>query len=153
MEKIGKIITIVLWSLVIVSVILIISLMANINEANETDPAMLSWINSNLIWVYILLAISSGLVVFFAIFHTISDKKSAQQGLISVLFLGGVALVSYLLASPEIPQFLGVDKFIADGLTGQTVKLVDTGLIATYIMLAISVLAFVAGPIIRIVRK
>ncbi len=153
MEKIGKKITIVLWALVIVSVILIISLMVNINESNEQDPAMLSWINTNLIWVYLLLAISAGLAIFFAIFHTLSDKKAAKGGLISLAFLGGVALISYLIASPEIPQFLGVEKFIADGLDGQTMKLVDTGLIATYIMLAISVLAFIAGPIIRIVRK
>lgn len=153
MEKIGKRITIVLWALMIVSIILIISLMANINSDNDKDPAMLNWINTNLIWVYILLAVSTGLAIFFAIFHTVSDRNSAKQGLVSVLFLGGVALVSYLLASPEIPQFLGVEKFIAGGLNGRTVKLVDTGLIATYIMLAIAVLAFIAGPIIRIVRK
>lgn len=153
MEKIGKKITIVLWALVIVSVILIVTLMANINPDNDQDPAMLSWINTNLIWVYILGIIAAGLAVLFAIYHTLSDKKAAKGGLISLVFLGGVALISYVMASPEIPQFLGVDKFIAEGLDGQTIKLVDTGLIALYIMLAISVLAFVAGPIIRIVRK
>jgi len=153
MEKIGKKITIVLWALVIVSIILIVSLMANINSDNDKDSAMLSWINYNLVWVYILLAVAAGLAILFAIFHTVSDKQAAKDGLISVLFLGGVALISYVLASPEIPQFLGVEKFIAGGLNGQTMKWVDTGLIATYIMLSIAVLAFIAGPIIRIVRK
>ncbi|HSO86046.1 MAG TPA: hypothetical protein VLQ91_05815 [Draconibacterium sp.] len=153
MEKIGKKITIVLWVLVIVSVILIVSLMANINPSNDQDPAMLSWINANLIWVYILGIIAAGLAVLFAIYHTVSDKQAAKGGLISLAFLGGVALISYLSASPEIPQFLGVDKFIAAGLNGQTMKFVDTGLIALYIMLAISILGFIVGPIIRIVRK
>ncbi len=153
MEKIGKKITIVLWALVVVSIILTVSLMANINPDNDQDPAMLSWINTNLIWVYILGIVAAGLAVLFAIFQTLSDKKATKNGLISLAFLGGVALISYLLASPEIPQFLGVDKFIADGLNGQTMKLVDTGLIALYFMLAISVLAFIVGPIIRIVRK
>jgi hypothetical protein len=153
MEKIGKKITIVLWVLVIVSVILIVSLMANINPDNDQDPAMLSWINTNLLWVYLLGIIAAGLAVLFAIYHTVSDKKAAKGGLISLAFLAGVALISYVLASPDIPQFLGVDKFIADGLNSQTMKLVDTGLIALYIMLAISVLAFVVGPIIRVVRK
>ncbi|MDK0566399.1 hypothetical protein P6O77_15595, partial [Clostridium perfringens] len=88
-----------------------------------------------------------------AIYHTVSDKQAAKGGLISLAFLGGVALISYLSASPEIPQFLGVDKFIAAGLNGQTMKFVDTGLIALYIMLAISILGFIVGPIIRIVRK
>jgi len=152
MEKIGKKITIVLWALVIVSVILIISLMANISE-NEQDPAMLSWINTNLVWVYILGIIAAGLAILFAIYHTVSDKKAAKGGLIAVAFLGGVALISYLMASPEIPQFLGVEKFVSEGLDGKTVKLVDTGLIALYFMLAISVLSFIAGPIIRIVKK
>ena len=49
MEKIGKKITIVLWALVIVSVILTVSLMTNINADNDQDPTMLSWINTNLI--------------------------------------------------------------------------------------------------------
>ena len=153
MEKIGKKITIVLWALVIVTIILTISLMANINPDNDQDPTMLSWINTNLIWVYILGIIAAGLAVLFAVYQTLSDKKAAKSGFISLAFLGGVALISYLLASPEIPQFLGVDKFIAEGLNGQTMKLVDTGLIALYIMLAISILAFIVGPIIRIVRK
>jgi len=153
MEKIGKKITIVLWALVVVSVILIVSLMANINPDNDQDPAMLSWINTNLIWVYILGIVAAGLAVLFAIYHTLSDKKAAKGGLISLAFLGGVALISYVMASPEIPQFLGVDKFITEGLDGQTMKLVDTGLIALYIMLAISILAFIVGPIIRVVRK
>jgi len=152
MEKIGKKITIVLWALVIVSLLLIISLMANISE-NEQDPSMLSWINTNLVWVYILGIIAAGLAVLFAIYHTLSDKKAAKGGLIAVAFLGGVALISYLMASPEIPQFLGVEKFVSEGLDGKTVKLVDTGIIALYFMLAISVLAFIAGPIIRIVKK
>ncbi len=151
MEKIGKKITIVLWALVIITLILIISLMANINEANETDPDMLSWINTNLIWVYILLAVAAGLAILFAIYQTLSDKKAAKGGIISLAFLGGVAVVSFVLSSPEIPQFIGVDKFIADGLTPQTIKLVDTGLIATYIMLAISVLTILLGPVIRLV--
>jgi hypothetical protein len=54
MEKIGKMITIVLWALIIVSAILVVSLVANINDLNDADPDMLNWINANLIWVYIL---------------------------------------------------------------------------------------------------
>lgn len=151
MEKIGKKVTIVLWALIIVSAVLVISLITNINDVNESDPAMLSWINANLIWVYILGIVGAGIAVFFALFHTLSSKQAAKGGLISLIFMAAVALIAYLLASPEIPQFIGVDKFIADGLTTQTIKLVDTGLIATYILFAIAVLTILLGPVIRLV--
>ena len=152
MEKTGKIVTIILWVLIGVSVILSISLVANISD-NEQDPNMLSWININLIWVYILGIVGAGLALFFAIFHTVTSKEAAKKGLTSVLFLASVVLVSYLLASPEMPKFIGAEKFIAEGLTGKTIKLVDTGLIALYIMLAISVLVFIFSPFIRLIRK
>jgi hypothetical protein len=151
MGKISKIITIVLWALIIVSAILIVSLVANINDTNDADPAMLSWINANLVWVYVLLIVGAGIATLFGLFHTVTNKQAAKSGLISLLFMGSVALVAYLLASPEIPQFIGIDKFIAEGLTGDTVKLVDTGLLATYILIAIAVLSIALGPLIRLV--
>ena len=150
MEKIGKKVTIVLWALIIVSAVLVISMIANISE-NDADHVRLSWININLIWVYILGVVGAGIAVVFALFHTLSSKQAAKGGLISLIFMGAVALIAYLLASPEIPQFIGVDKFIANGLTTQTIKLVDTGLIATYILFAIAVLTILLGPVIRLV--
>jgi len=150
MEKIGKIITIVLWALIIVSAVLVVSLLANLSEI-ETDPAMLSWINANLVWVYILGILGAGIAVVFALWHTVTSKAAAKSGAISVGFMAVVALAAYVLASPEIPQFIGVDKFIAEGLTQQTIKLVDTGLIATYILFGIAIISIVLGPVIRLV--
>jgi cation transport ATPase len=153
MSKTGKIVTIVLWALLIVSAILIISLVVNINEDVDTDPAMLSWVNTNLIWAYILVIFGAGVAVFASLFHMFTDKKAAKGGLISLAFLGVVALISYLLASPEIPQFIGVDKFIADGtLNEQVAKLVDTGLYATYILLVLAVLAVASSSVMRLFR-
>jgi hypothetical protein len=150
MEKLGKIVSIVLWALIIVSAVLVVSLLANLSES-ETDPAMLSWINANLVWVYILGIIGAGIAVFFGLLHTVTSKQAAKSGIISLAFMGTVALVAFLLASPEMPQFIGIDKFIADGLTANTVKLVDAGLIATYILFVIAVISIVVGPVIRLV--
>ena len=62
--------------------------------------------------------------------------------------MGAVALVSYLLASPEMPQFLGANKFINDGtLTTQVAKMVDTGLYATYILLGIAILSILVTAV------
>ncbi|WP_167605103.1 hypothetical protein [Maribellus sediminis] len=153
MGKIGKIVTIILWALLIVSAILIVSLVVNINTEVDTDPAMLSWINSNLIWAYILVAIGAGVAIVASLLHMFTDKKAAKGGLISIAFLGVVGLISYLIASPEIPQFVGVDKFIADGSLNESIaKLVDTGLYATYILLGLAVLAVVSSSVFRLFR-
>ena len=56
MAKAGKIVTIILWALLIVSAVLVISLMVNISDV-ETDPTMLGWVNTNLVWAYILIAL------------------------------------------------------------------------------------------------
>ena len=153
MNKTGKIVTIVLWVLLIISSILIISLMVNINEEVETDPAMSSWVNSNLVWAYILVVFGAGVAILAGLFHTVSDKKAAKGGIISLAFLGAVALISYLLASPEIPSFIGVDKFLNDGtLTEGVAKMVDAGLYATYILLAIAILSIAMSSVMRLFR-
>jgi len=153
MGKIGKIVTIVLWVLLIISSVLIISLMVNINEEVKTDPTMGTWVNSNLVWAYILIAFGAGVAIIAGLFHTVTDKKAAKGGIISLVFLGVVALVSYLLASPEIPQFIGVDKFINDGtLTESVAKMVDAGLYATYILLAIAILSIASSSVMRLFR-
>jgi len=152
MIKLGKIVTILLWLLILVSGILIVSLMVNISE-NEADPTMGSWINSNLIWAYILMAIGAGIAIFASLFHMVTDINAAKKGLISILFLGVVFVLAYLLASDTIPQFIGVQKFINDGtLTPQVAKLVDAGLYAMYILLALAVLSILFSSINRVFK-
>ncbi len=153
MGKTAKIVTIILWALLIVSAVLIVSLVVNINEEVETDPAMLSWVNSNLVWAYILVAVGAGVAVLSGLFHMFTDKKAAKGGITSIVFLGVVALISYLIASPEIPQFVGVDKFLADGTLNESVaRLVDTGLYATYILLALAIVAVASSSVMRLFR-
>ena len=151
MGKIGKIVTIILWVLIVVSAVLVISLIANIGE--DTDAVMGGWIDTNLVWAYILIAFGAGAAVLAGLFHTITNKKALKGGIISLVFMGAIALISYLLASPEIPQFPGVDKIISEGtLTEGVSKMVDTGLIATYILLAIAILSIVVTPVVRLFK-
>jgi hypothetical protein len=112
-----------------------------------------SWINTNLVWAYILVAIGAGVAIIASLLHMFTDKKAARGGIISIIFLGLVALVAYLLASPEIPQFIGVDRFINDGTLNERVaKLVDTGLIATYILLALAILSIAFSSVSRLFK-
>jgi hypothetical protein len=152
MNKVGRFVTILLWVLLIVSAVLIVSMMVNISE-NDADPTMGSWINSNLVWTYILMAIGAGIAVLAGIYQMVTDINAAKKGLISFVFLGVVVLVSYLLASDQIPQFLGVQKFINNGtLTAQVAKLVDAGLWATYILLGLAVLSIALSSVTRLFK-
>lgn len=152
MGKTAKIVTIILWALIIVSTILLVSLFANISDV-DTDPTMGRWINSNLVWSYILVAVGAGVAVLSGLFHMFTDKKAAKSGLISLGFMAVVVLIAYLLASPEIPQFIGVDKFLADGTLNERVaKLTDTGLYATYILLGLAVLSVASSSVMRLFR-
>ena len=153
MGKTDKLVTIILWALLIVSAILLVSLMVNINAEVETDPVMLSWLNTNLIWAYILIIFGAGVAILSGLAHMFTDKKAAKAGITAILFMGIVALISYLLASPEIPQFAGVNKFIENGTLNEKVaKLVDTGLYATYILLGLAILSTASASVMRLFR-
>jgi hypothetical protein len=114
---------------------------------------MLSWVNSNLIWAYILVAVGAGVAVLSGLLNMVTNKKAARGGIIAIVFLGAVALISYALASPEIPQFVGVDKFINDGTLNEKVaKMVDAGLYATYILLALAILSIAFSSVTRLFK-
>lgn len=152
MSKTGKIITILLWVLLIVSAVLIVSLMVNISE-NDADPIMGNWINTNLIWAYILVAVGAGIAVISGLLQMATDLKAAKGGLIALAFLAVIAVISFLLASDSIPQFVGVEKFINDGvLTAKVAKMVDTGLIATYILLGLAIISTVFSSVFRLFK-
>ena len=152
MTKVGKFVTILLWVLVIVSAVLVISMMVNISE-NEADPTMGSWITTNLFWAYILMVAGAGIAIIASLLHMFSDIRAAKKGLISFLFLGVVVLISYLLASDEIPQFLGAQKLMDEGvLNAQVAKLVDTGLYATYILLVLAALSVAFSGVTRLFK-
>ena len=66
MAKAGKIITILLWIIIIISAVLIVSLMANISE-NQADPTMGGWINS-ICMAYFLLIFGAGVAILAGLF-------------------------------------------------------------------------------------
>lgn len=141
--KFAKITTIMLWVILGISLFLIISLLANL-DANTTDPGMSTWVNANLWWSYALLGIVCIAAVVLEFVNTISDKQATKNALLGIGLLGGVILVSYLLSDNEIPRFYGVEKFVEDGsLTPNISQWIGTGLIATYILSAISIIGII----------
>jgi hypothetical protein len=152
MTKLSRLLTILMWVIIAVSAVLVVSLMVNISE-NKADPVMGGWINTNLVWAYILLAAGTGIALLAGIFHMISDIGAAKKGLISLVAVAVLAVVAYSLASDEIPQFIGVDRFIDAGtLTSNVAKLVDTGLIATYLLFGLAILSIVWSSVSQIFK-
>lgn len=150
--KLEKVLSIVLWVLLAVSAVLIVSLMTNISE-NDADPTMGAWINTNITWSYILLGVGAVVAIGFALLHTFTDKEAAKKGLMALVFAGVILGISYVLASDAIPQFYGVDKFVADGTLNNSVsKWVGTTLFATYVLLGLTIIAIAFSAVARIFK-
>ena len=143
----AKITTILLWLILAFSLFLIFSLLTNL-DPNTSDPGMLSWIDANLYWSYVLLVIACIAAVALEFANTLSDKRVAKNSLIGIGLLSAVILVSYLLSDTEMPKFFGADKFVENGTVTPTILLwIGTGLIASYILFAISVITIVWSAI------
>jgi len=89
----------------------------------------------------------------FALIQMFSDKKKAISALAIIVGFGVIILISYLSADDSIPQFFGVDKFIADGTLSVSIShWIGTGLYVTYILFAgaaLSIVGFGAASIFK----
>lgn len=150
--KFAKITTIMLWVILGISLFLIISLLSNL-DANVSDPGMSTWISANLSWSYVLLFIATIAALLLELLNTVSDKKATKSALVALGFLGGVILLSYLFSDSEMPKFFGAQKFIDDGtVTPSVLKWIGTGLIATYILSTLSIIAIIWSSVSRIFK-
>lgn len=150
MKKLGRISLIVLVVLMAISVVMLVSLVANVSSVS-TDPKMNAWIDYNLTWAYILLVVAACAALLFAAYQMVTDFKAAKGVFGSLGFMLLVVVIAYLLSSNELPQFLGAQKFIDEGiLTPNVSKFVDTGLITAYFLLGIAVLSLLVGPISKL---
>lgn len=150
--KFAKITTIMLYGILGISLILVISLLASL-DANASDPNMNSWISTNLYWSYLLLGIAFVASLILEFLNTIADKAATKSALVALGALGAVVLISYLFSDSSIPKFYGSEKFVEDGTLTPSVSLwIGTGLIATYILSALSVAGIVWSSISRIFK-
>ncbi|MDP2335253.1 MAG: hypothetical protein Q8N05_02160 [Bacteroidota bacterium] len=150
--KFAKITTWMLWVILGISLFLIISLLSNLN-ANDSDPGLSTWISMNLYWSYVLLGIAFVSALVLEFINTISDKEATKSALIAIGFLGGVVLISYIFSNSEMPKFFGSQKFLEDGtVTPSVLRWIGTGLIATYILSALAILAIVWSSVSRVFK-
>ena len=144
MEKTRKITTIILWVLMVLSVGLFVYMIVSIDDELNPSADAVKAITTNLNWSIVLFGIAAIVAVGFALIQMFSDKAKAIRALISLALLGGILAISYAVASSAIPNFFGVEKFVANGtLTESISRWVGTGLYFTYILFAGAFLAII----------
>jgi hypothetical protein len=150
--KSAKTLTIIMVALLVVSAILVISLLANVSD-NKQDPTMGNWINTNLVWAYILLALAVGIIIIFSLYNMVSETKSLKAGLMVIAFFVVIGGFSYIISSSAIPQFLGSANFVAKGiLTPNVSRWISTGLNVTYILFLIAIGSIVLSSVSRLFK-
>ncbi len=154
MDKSTKLPKIVLWVLFGISIIYFILLLTSIENQVNPGAKAESLITLGIYWTEFLTAVGAFVALFYAIKGMLSNKKQAMS---SLAILGGFALIiiiSYALSPAEIPQFFGVEKFVADGsLTPSVSRWVSTGLITTYILASIAALLVVGFSAVKIFKR
>jgi len=94
--------------------------------------------------IYTVIALLLALI--FPLFYVLSDFKKAIKSLIGVAFFLCIIGISYALASPE-PIKVNVEN-----VSPITFKLVDSGLIASYILAAIAFLGIIISEISNVFK-
>jgi len=145
-NKIRKIISIILYVLMGVSIVLVAlfyfgNVVPGTEGTNMEEPVITGKI---LIWAAILVIITAGLAVVFPIISLVTNLKSAKRGLFILLGVAVLIFIAYTLASNEvlsIPGYTGTDN--VPGI----LKFAGTGLFTTYILAGLAVLSILYSEI------
>ncbi len=153
MEKTRKITSIILWVLMILSVVTFVYMILSIDDEKNPSATAVQAITMNLNWAIALFAIAAIVVLLFALFQIVTDKRKLISFAIVLGLFAIVFVVSYALASSEIPSFPTAQEMVADGTLNETIsRWVDTGLHVTYILSAgalLSIAGFNAANIFK----
>jgi hypothetical protein len=145
-NKIRKIISIILYVLMGVSIVLVAlfyfgKVVPGTEGTNMEEPVITGKI---LIWAAILVIITAGLALIFPIIQLLTNLKSAKGGLFILLGVAVLIFIAYTLASNEvlsIPGYTGTDNVPG------TLKIAGTGLFTTYILAGLAVLSILYSEI------
>jgi hypothetical protein len=154
MKRTASLTNIVLWGLIMISALLCVLIITTIESDIKPGVVAEKWISVSLYWSLGLCVVGGLLALVFAMIQLVENKKKTITTLLFFSLFLLVLIVSYLMASSELPQFFGVEKFVENGsLTPVTSKLIGAGLIATYLLFAIAVLAVVVFSVLNSFRR
>ena len=119
-------------------------------DVTECSQGCINYADAYLVFAFLLIILAVGSMVVMLFYSAFtSGKKLSKTTLITLVFVVVVALLGFLLSSDTIPEILGFDGTI----TLFDVKLTDTLLYATYILLGGAVVAILSSFVIKFLRK
>lgn len=103
------------------------------------DPAVILF--------YVLLAITLGAMIVFALINVITNFKTSYKGLLGILALLIVFGISYAMASPELS-----DVFVKLQIAPETARAIEAGCYTCYAVFFTAILAIIVSPIVNSIR-
>ncbi|CAN5416822.1 hypothetical protein BH09BAC1_BH09BAC1_18500 [soil metagenome] len=98
---------------------------------------------------YILLLIASVGFIGFELYHIATNFRESKFQLAGVGALALILGIAWVLGSGDY-TFPGIEQY---GMTESSIRLVDMGLIATYLLVAVAVVGLVADIILGTLKK
>lgn len=139
-----------LYAMFAISAILILLVVKDSDDNAKLDGLL----NTSFYWSYLLFFIAFIGIVVFTVYQMVTVKGDKKKTVVSLVAIIVIFVLAYVMSSSEIPQFYGAKALIAEGtLTPNTVKMVDTGLYATYILAVLSIGALVYTSVSKIWSK
>ncbi|MCH7658149.1 MAG: hypothetical protein IIB05_07500 [Bacteroidetes bacterium] len=147
-DKIKKIISIILYVLMGISIILVAvfyfgKLVPGTEGTNMEEPVITG---KFLLWAAILVIVTAGLAIIFPIINLISNPRSAKKGLFIILGVVILIFIAYSLASNEVLEIPGYTG--KDNVPG-TLKFAGTGLFTTYILGGLATLSILFSEVLK----
>ena len=147
-NKLAKIVSYVLYALMIISVGLALmfyfgKIVPGTEGTNMQEPVITKTI---LLWAGILAGLTALLSLIFPIIHMVTNPKAIKQTLITLVGVAVLIFVAWILASDavlDMPYYEGKDN------VPTTLKITDTGLIVTYFLAGLAILSILFSEIVK----
>ena len=107
-----------------------------------------STLNVAIIFVYIIVFLTIGLLLFFSIMNIAGNFKESYKGLLGLVALIVIFLIGYAISSPELTE-----SAIKMQVTGQQLKWMGGGMFTFYVVFFGAILAIVGSIIMNAVKK
>jgi hypothetical protein len=102
-------------------------------------------------WTYILLFMAVAAAIGFPLAYIISHPETAKKTLVSVAVLAVVGLIAYLLADDTVLTL--ADSYDGSDNVPNTLRWVGTGIISTYLLLAVAIGAIVVTSVTKLIKR
>lgn len=143
---------IILFSVVLTAILLATSDGDMSRDFNRAFSEIGITLNIFTIGTYIVAGLTLLLVIGFSLMNLIVKPKAAKNSLIGIGALVIIIIISFIISSPAIDPLFVID--IADDIevTDALSKQVGAGLIATYILAGLSLLAILYAWISKLIK-